>query len=202
VSGSITVHRGPDATDLSSAMEARSFTHRGEIYLPSSHGPLSSGPARSLLAHEMTHVEQQRRLGSSLPHESSRSGQALEAEAVQAERGSSLPLATSAKGVTDRAPGSTPQPQRAAEPPAPPPAAASSSDTTTVHVASDVQRAPAGPVSGAKSSTPVPGASGRSKPTERELDDLARQLYARIGRRLQRDLLVDRERAGMAVDLS
>jgi hypothetical protein len=40
-----------------------------------------------------------------------------------------------------------------------------------------------------------------SKPTERELEELARQLYARIGRRLRRELLVDRERAGMAMDL-
>jgi hypothetical protein len=37
--------------------------------------------------------------------------------------------------------------------------------------------------------------------SEPELEDLAHKLYARIGRRLRRELLVDRERAGLAIDL-
>ena len=41
----------------------------------------------------------------------------------------------------------------------------------------------------------------RNGHTEQELDDLAHQLYSRIGSRLRRELLVDRERAGFAIDL-
>jgi hypothetical protein len=44
-----------------------------------------------------------------------------------------------------------------------------------------------------------PGAPG-SPTGEKELDDLARKLYDRIGLRLRRDLLVERERAGALVD--
>ncbi|HLX34138.1 MAG TPA: DUF4157 domain-containing protein [Candidatus Limnocylindrales bacterium] len=202
--GPVTVHRGEDASELSSAFQARSFTHQGEIYLPSSHGSLSSGPARSLLAHELTHVVQQRRLGLSLPSESSRPGQALEAEAVAAERGSSLPLAMPPQPGSKAEP-STLQPgalpQRAPEVPgAVAGAALPAAGNMTVHLATEVQRAPTRTGGGAV--TPGSGSAARPKPTERELEDLARQLYARIGRRLRRDLLVDRERAGMAMDLS
>jgi hypothetical protein len=45
------------------------------------------------------------------------------------------------------------------------------------------------------------GAEDKPEPSDRELEDLAQKLYARIGRQLRRELLVDRERAGMAVDL-
>ena len=38
-------------------------------------------------------------------------------------------------------------------------------------------------------------------PTPRELDDLAHRLYGRIRGNLRRELLVDRERAGLLADL-
>ncbi|HEX4981973.1 MAG TPA: DUF4157 domain-containing protein, partial [Ilumatobacteraceae bacterium] len=44
-------------------------------------GSTSTGEARTILAHELTHVAQQRRLGASLPDESSPAGAALESEA-------------------------------------------------------------------------------------------------------------------------
>jgi hypothetical protein len=195
----VTVHRGADAADLSAAFAARSFTHAGEIYLPASHGPLGAGPARGLLAHELTHVVQQRRLGASLPPESSHSGQALEADAVAAERSSSLPFA--AERSRPRSAGSEPhsgshaqRAPEAASQPAPTPA----SESATVRLATEVQRAPA---AAAAATARAGGPTGRPRPTERELEDLARQLYTRIGRRLRRDLLADRERAGMAMDL-
>jgi hypothetical protein len=199
VDGPVTVHRGPAADDTAAALEARAFTHAGEVYLPSSHGPLSSGPARSLLAHELTHVVQQRRLGSSLPVEHTPRGQALEAEAVAAERSGSLPLAPVGQPRHEENPdarlSTALEPQRA---PNPAPAAAVDA-TTTVMLRAAPQRAPV------TEAPPKPGirheSSERRRPSEQELEDLARQLYARIGRRLRRDLLVDRERAGVAMDL-
>ena len=93
--GAVRVHRGSEASQLAESFDARAFTHEGQIYLPQSHGPLSGTKARSLLAHEITHVTQQRRLGSGLPSEDSPHGQQLEAQAVAAESGTRLPLAVS-----------------------------------------------------------------------------------------------------------
>jgi hypothetical protein len=47
------------------------------------------------------------------------------------------------------------------------------------------------------------GAAGGAAPqhSDKELDDLARQLYERIRSRLRLELLVDRERAGLITDL-
>jgi hypothetical protein len=206
--GPVKVHRDQAAGDISKSLDARSFTHGGEIFLPSSHGPLTSGAGRSLLAHELTHVTQQRRMGASLPDERSPHGQALESEAVAAERSGQLPLAGSASrpaGEPSRSgPGSaTPsatRPQRA-DAEAHDHAAlgadsvSAGSGVTTIELPG-AQRA---------SKTPVqPMATAPQPPrtySEPELEDLAHKLYARIGRRLRRELLVDRERAGLAIDL-
>jgi Domain of unknown function (DUF4157) len=198
-SGPVTVHRGADAASLSSALDARSFTHGGEIYLPASHGSISSGQGRSLLAHELTHVAQQRRLGSSLPTESSPRGQTLEADAVAAERSASLPLAlppTHRPDAGDSQAGLA-QPGTTTSTATPPVLPGSTGEPATPRRTAEVQRAPTAAGEAAPPGPPV----HESKRTERELDDLARQLYARIGRRLRRDLLVDRERAGIAVDV-
>jgi hypothetical protein len=82
----ITVRAGRNVDAAARDMQARAFTHDGEVHLPSS--TLARGPAEvePLLAHEMTHVMQQRILGPhALPVESSLAGQALEAEAQAAE---------------------------------------------------------------------------------------------------------------------
>jgi hypothetical protein len=214
--GPVTVHRGAEAGDLSSALDARSFTHGGEIYLPSSHGPLSSGPAKRLLAHELTHVIQQRRLGSSLPSEGSQAGRSLEAEAAAAERSTSMPLAVQSdrrsRPESAGSTASTPAPASASAGPVLPSLASlpgagmaspAASETATIRLATEAQRSPAsrGSMAATGGAASAAGAAGRAKPSERELEDLARQLYDRIGRRLRRDLLVDRERAGMAMDL-
>src|SRR5207249_3884295 len=81
----VRIHRGSEASQLAGALEARAFTHGGDVYLPQSHGPLGGSRAGSLLAHELTHVAQQRKLGSSLPTEDTPAGRSLEAQAVAAE---------------------------------------------------------------------------------------------------------------------
>lgn len=79
--GGVAVHRGPEVSAEAAQLSARAYTTGGEVHLPQEHGPLSSGTGRSLLAHELTHVAQQRSLGSSLPPETSPAGARLEAEA-------------------------------------------------------------------------------------------------------------------------
>jgi hypothetical protein len=200
--GSVTVHRGPAAAQMADALDARAFSHDGEVYLPASHGPLGSGPAKSLLAHELTHVAQQRRLGSSLPVEHTSQGQSLEAEAVAAERGQSLPLAPSA----GRASTNEPTPIAMAAVPENAQRAAIETrvagpgpdETARVQLPAAAQRAPMTPGGPDKGSSAV--APEKHRPTERELEDLAGQLYARIGSRLRRELRVDRERAGLLMD--
>jgi hypothetical protein len=199
VKGPVKVHRGAAATELSAALDARSFAHDGEIYLPASHGSLTSGTGRSLLAHELTHVAQQRRLGASLPLEHTPHGQALEAEARGAERSPGMPLALpappahgprAASGL-ESVPGGQRAPLGA---PAP-----SGDNEATVHLSTVAQRAPARAGDGQHTNGPKP--EEPRERTEQELEALAGQLYARIGRRLRRELLVDRERAGLALDL-
>jgi len=193
--GQVRVNRGSAATSDAAALDARSFTRGGEIFLPASHGPLDSGTGRALLAHELTHVAQQSRLGSSLPLEHTPHGQALEAEAVSAEHSGGLPLASPTRVSTERAttgPGSTNGAQRA-----PDTATTDGDGVTTVTLPGGTQRAPiqrAPQASGA-------GQQGGRGHSEQELEELAGQLYARIGRRLRREILVDRERSGLALDL-
>jgi hypothetical protein len=206
VEGTVTVHRGAAASDLSTALQARAFTSSGEIYLPASHGPLNAGPAKSLLAHELTHVAQQRRLGSSLPTEASPHGGALEAEAVAAESSGSLPLAAPPRPTKHEdaagplaAAGAQRAPIAAAartgDPSAPP-----ADITETVRLSMGAQRAPM--ESASRRGTHANELAGKGQRTEQELEDLAGQLYARIGSRLRRELLVDRERAGLVMDRS
>lgn len=187
--GPVKIHRDGQASQLSTALDARSFTHGGEIFLPANHGPLTSGTGKALLAHELTHVAQQRRLGSALPAETTPHGKSLEADAVAAERAPDMTLAlpqspgdgsrTSASAAMGTSPDmpSRPAPQRAPNDATPRPTKAT-----------------------ADASSPGQPAGGHAH-TEQELEVLAHQLYHRIGRHLRRELLVDRERLGFALDL-
>jgi hypothetical protein len=74
----VPIHRGPEASSRARSLGAWAFTHRERVFLPAEHGSLQEPTGRALLAHELTHVVQQRTLGSSLPTESSPHGQALE----------------------------------------------------------------------------------------------------------------------------
>jgi hypothetical protein len=113
VSG-VRVHRDDAARDESRRQGARALTRGDDILLPAEHGPLERGPARGLLAHELTHVVQQRRLGSSLPLEHSPAGTRLEREAQEAERRWRREEATASP---EPAPPSSPPPAEPAPPP-------------------------------------------------------------------------------------
>jgi hypothetical protein len=79
--GAVPVHRGAVAERLTSAYGTRALTQNQEVFLPGRLGPLDRPPADAILAHELTHVVQQRRLGHFLPAEDSAAGRHLEAEA-------------------------------------------------------------------------------------------------------------------------
>jgi len=177
----VRIRRGSEANELAGALDARAFTHAGEIYLPDSHGPLSGPKAQSLLAHEMTHVAQQRRLGSGVPAEDSAHGQQLEAQAVAAERAGQLPLAS--------------PPDRTPEPPLP---AKQSSLPASFELASGTTPAASSPppaqrASEAKFTDPDDAFRAR-------LDSNEEYLFGRLERRLRRQLISERERGGTLID--
>jgi hypothetical protein len=77
----VRIHRGPEVSDAARSIQAKAFATGGEVFLPDEHGPANAGEGRKILAHELTHVVQQRRLGSSLPPENTPDGARLEQEA-------------------------------------------------------------------------------------------------------------------------
>lgn len=81
----VTVDRTADVTSTARTLAARSYTAGGDVHIPAEHGSLAGGEGGALLAHEMVHAAQQRRLGAALPPEASPEGRRLEAEAVAAE---------------------------------------------------------------------------------------------------------------------
>ncbi|MFJ6636273.1 DUF4157 domain-containing protein [Streptomyces sp. NPDC091376] len=83
---SATVRQGPEASQEASDMSARAFTRDQEVHLPEAAGDPDAPRTRGLIAHELTHVAQQKRYGGSLPAENTPAGRALEAEALSAER--------------------------------------------------------------------------------------------------------------------
>jgi len=124
----VPVWRGDDAGRLAAAANARGATRGGEVFIPASEGSLESGRAGGLLAHELTHVIQQRRLGTAVPLEHSPAGRRLEAEAVMTERHVRGDLGA-------------PAPPVAADPPAPAPEtpATGQSDDAAAAIARDIQ---------------------------------------------------------------
>jgi hypothetical protein len=82
----VRVRRDREAELLAASEHARAVTRGGEVFIPASEGRLDSGPGSGLLAHELTHVIQQRRLGRSVPLEHSPAGRRLEADAAMTER--------------------------------------------------------------------------------------------------------------------
>jgi hypothetical protein len=82
----VRIERGEEAERLAAAARARAVTRSGEVFIPATEGRLDSGRGGGLLAHELTHVIQQRRLGSSVPLEHSPRGRRLETEAAMTER--------------------------------------------------------------------------------------------------------------------
>ena len=82
----VPVYRGPKVSEAAKARGARAFAAGGAVFLPDEAGPTDSPQTRGLLAHELVHAVPQRTLGGKLPSLSTSEGQALEAEAVAAER--------------------------------------------------------------------------------------------------------------------
>ena len=83
--GDVTVRRGPDVTELTHRLGARGFTEDRVVYVPDDVGALDSSSAAPLLAHELTHVVQQRAFGAALPGPDTHLGQQLEEDAVRIE---------------------------------------------------------------------------------------------------------------------
>ena len=182
----VRIHRGSEASSLSGSLDARAFTHAGEIYLPESHGPLTGPKAQSLLAHEMTHVVQQRTLGSSLPHEDSAEGRHLEAQAAAAESTLQMPLAAPAERAATRS-GSS------AVAPAPPSAAPAElpAQFAGATVPQSMQRARSANDAVWKDPDDAFRAS---------LDSNTDYLFDIFERRLRHALLHERERGGTLID--
>jgi hypothetical protein len=104
------VYRGPQVSERARDLNARAFTYKNEVFLPDELGPLGGTEARATLAHELTHVAQQRVLTTTLPDEGTEAGHRLEAAAQSVE--------LFVRGASD-APRPTPEllhPDRAREP--------------------------------------------------------------------------------------
>jgi hypothetical protein len=80
------VRRDPEASRVSARIGARAYTRAGEVFVPHEAGPLDGPETRALLAHELTHVVQQRVYGAALPAPTTAGGRRLEAEARAVER--------------------------------------------------------------------------------------------------------------------
>ncbi|MEI7629856.1 MAG: DUF4157 domain-containing protein [Actinomycetes bacterium] len=81
---SVALHRGAAVDKKAQALNADAFTHEGAIHIPGT-TPLISDKSRQLLAHELTHVVQQKQYGKTLPPENTPLGRQLEASALHAE---------------------------------------------------------------------------------------------------------------------
>ncbi|HEV8569675.1 MAG TPA: DUF4157 domain-containing protein, partial [Actinoplanes sp.] len=63
----VVVHRGPDVDRRAEQLGAAAFAVDDAVHLGSAAGPDDGAAARALLAHELTHIAQQRKLGQAIP---------------------------------------------------------------------------------------------------------------------------------------
>ena len=218
----VPIRRGPQVADEARSLGARSFTRGAEVYLPADEGPPDHPVARGLLAHELTHAAQQRLLGSALPAEDSPAGRALEAQAVAAERWArGLGSDPADGGGAAVPPGSS---WTAPWLTAPTPGVQRQTDDVTSVAGPEYASAPAGASaptpdasgpSTADSPAPQPADHrdeelhaardrlidlSRRRPLDlddpADIEELSARIYQKIHRRLRRELVVDRERAG------
>ncbi len=233
----VVLSRGAQAGREADAMGARAFARDGEIVLPPGAGPLERPQTRALLAHELTHVAQQRLLGPTLPPEDSAAGAALERAAVAAERrvlGQDEPervarSSVSAPLLVHAPPQSAPAPvgasagvQRQGENLADVPWAGNAFDPLALlsqraaepglDLALEVQALQAA-LAGLACTDPdteldlardrllvLAGQRLLNLDDSLAVSELADGIYRRIRARLQRELLVDRERSGLLSD--
>ena len=211
------IQRSAAAVDPSGSAGARTgrpvrgMTVDGQVTIPATAGSLDQGAGRSVLTHELVHVQQQRDLGAAMPAPGSESAHRLESAARLAEsavaweeltlaRPQSRPLTTpdstaSAAMTVSRSVG------------APVPIGAQPSMHAAMQLADGDAPAPApdtsAPVtSAAPASAPAgsPGAGATPHMSDRDLEEMLHRLYPRVRRHLSTDLLVARERAGMLAD--
>lgn len=221
----VPIRREPEVADEARALGARSFTRGGEVFLPPEQGSPQEPVARGLLAHELTHAAQQRALGSALPSEDSDAGRALEAQAVAAERwargmsssasartthggAAPLPLGASWSAPWQSAP--TNGVQRQTEDVASMPETAYTSAPSAGSAQAPDSPAQPGAETPPPAGTYVDDELGSAKDRLLELskrrpldlddpsdiEELSVRIYQKIHRRLRRELLVERERAG------
>ena len=215
------VHRGPGSAETARELRARAFTVEGEVHLPSHHGPLGSGQASALLAHELVHVAQQRQLGSSRPSENSLRGQTLERQAQRVEHAVAqrLPLPSSPR--PSRSTAATARSMSFGDPAAAalstglatldpdgsvvfqtPPVPAGEPVPSATASYSGPQRAPEDAAPPAPTAAgPVAGGAPGGQSNE-QLEELAKNLYDKIRERLKAELRLDRERCGRITDLA
>jgi hypothetical protein len=93
------IERGAHVDQMAKRLKARAFAAQGSIFVPERHGSMSSGEGAALLAHELVHVAQQRKLGR-LPYESSVAGRRLEAQAAAAETAVASAVETQPRHLT------------------------------------------------------------------------------------------------------
>jgi len=79
----VTVRRGPEVNRTAAQIAADSYATEGVVHLPGT-APLTTDQSRRLLAHELTHVVQQR-FGTAPTHEASSAGRDAEHQAMRAE---------------------------------------------------------------------------------------------------------------------
>ena len=203
-----------DRTDQAAAeatsLQALAFTRGDTVALPSTHGSILATPQRALLAHELTHVAQQRRYGSALPAEGSPAGRRLELQAQAVERSvgrdSTLRLAPVAGAVAiQRAVAQVESSTHRVEPSDAQPVVDWGANVQRADSESIAVGAPLGETVDARDpATPAAPSNSGSRDHgsgEKAMDELATKLYDKIRSRLKAELLVDRERAGFLTDL-
>jgi hypothetical protein len=80
----VRVHTDPAANQLANSVSARAFTTGNDVYFAKDEYKPGSSDGQQLLAHELTHVVQQRGASTSGPLTVSQPGDALESEAEAA----------------------------------------------------------------------------------------------------------------------
>lgn len=141
----VEIHAGPQAAALAGALGAVAFTRADHIFLGVGAPPLHSNAGRRLLAHELTHVVQQRQASAVDPLAVGEAGDGLERSA---DRTASLAL----QGQAARVPsgGSAPGVQRQAAKPSPYADKAEVERTIREFLEKDAPRNPYGDVEMAK----------------------------------------------------
>lgn len=103
----VTVHEGAHSHAETEALNAEAFTRDGEIYLAGD-ASLDSPRGQALLAHELTHVVQQRGGTERMPDETTREGRAHEEAALKVERALAKEVETPSPSSLEHARGSEP----------------------------------------------------------------------------------------------